>query len=61
VACHSLLQWTTSCQYGEVHWLRWTTQKCGQEEQPHAQGVVAVWAQEGQEELLLVQGQEGRL
>ena len=30
------------------------------EEQPHIQGVVAAWVQEGQEELLHVQGQEGR-
>ena len=33
----------------------------GQEEQPHLQEVVAAWAQEGQEELLHVQGQEGQL
>ena len=33
----------------------------GWEEQPHAQAVVAVPAQEGQEELLHVQGQEGWL
>ena len=33
----------------------------GQEEQPHVQGVVAAWAQEGREELLHVQGQEERL
>ena len=32
----------------------------GQEEQPHVQEVVAAWAQEGLEELLHVQGQEGR-
>ena len=31
-----------------------------QEEQPHLQGVEAVRAQEGQEELLYVQGQEGQ-
>ena len=31
-----------------------------QEEQPHAQGVVAARAQEGREELLHVPGQEGR-
>ena len=31
------------------------------EEQPHDQGTVAVWAQEGLEELFHVQGQEGRL
>ena len=30
------------------------------EEYAQAQGVVAAWAQEGQEELLHVQGQEGR-
>ena len=30
------------------------------EEQPHDQGTVAVWAQEGLEELFHVQGQEGR-
>ena len=30
------------------------------EEQSHVQGAVAVWAQEGQEELLHVQGQEGQ-
>jgi len=29
------------------------------EEQPHVQGAVAAQAQEGQEELLYVQGQEG--
>ena len=33
----------------------------GREEQPHVQGVVAVWVQEGQEELFHIQGQEGRL
>ena len=33
----------------------------GQEEQPHIQVVAAVWAQEGREELLHVQGQEGWL
>ena len=32
----------------------------GQEEQPHIQGAEAVRAQEGREELLHVQGQEGR-
>ena len=32
----------------------------GWEEQPHAQGVVAVRAQEGLEELSHVEGQEGR-
>ena len=32
----------------------------GREELPHAQGAVPLWAQEGLEELLLVQGQEGR-
>ena len=31
----------------------------GQEQQPHIQGAVAARAQEGQEELLHVQGQEG--
>ena len=31
-----------------------------QEEQPHVQGAVAVLAQEGREELLHVQGQEGQ-
>ena len=31
----------------------------GQEEQPHVQGAAAVRVQEGQEELLHVQGQEG--
>ena len=30
------------------------------EELPHARGVVAAWAQEGLEELLHIQGQEGR-
>ena len=29
------------------------------EEQPHIQGAATAWAQEGQEELLQVQGQEG--
>ena len=29
------------------------------EEQPHVQGAVAVWVQEGLEELFHVQGQEG--
>ena len=33
----------------------------GREEQHHVQGVVAVRVLEGQEELLHVQGQEGRL
>ena len=32
----------------------------GREDQPHVQGAVAAWAQEGLEELLQVQGQEGR-
>ena len=31
----------------------------GREEQPHVQGAVTAWAQEGLEELLQVQGQEG--
>ena len=31
----------------------------GREEQPRVQRVVAAWAQEGREELLHVQGQEG--
>ena len=31
----------------------------GQEEQPHIQGAVAVWTQEGLEELSHVEGQEG--
>ena len=30
-----------------------------QEEQPHAQGAVAAWVQEGLEELSHVEGQEG--
>ena len=30
-------------------------------EQPHIQGAVAAWVQEGQEELLHIQGQEGWL
>ena len=33
----------------------------GQEEHPNVQGAVTVWVQEGGEELLHVQGQEGRL
>ena len=33
---------------------------CGQEEQPHTQGVVPVQAQEGLEEPSHVEGQEGR-
>ena len=32
----------------------------GREDQPHVQGAVAVWAQEGLEELSHVEGQEGR-
>ena len=32
----------------------------GQEEQPHFQGAVAAWAQEGLEELYHFEGQEGR-
>ena len=32
----------------------------GWEEQPHVQGAVAAWAQEGLEELFHVQGQEGQ-
>ena len=32
----------------------------GREEQPHFQGAVAAWTQEGLEELLHVQGQEGQ-
>ena len=32
----------------------------GWEEQPHVQGAVAVWAQEGLEELSHVEGQEGQ-
>ena len=30
------------------------------EDQPHVQGVVAAWAQEGLEELSQVEGQEGQ-
>ena len=33
---------------------------CGQEERPHAQGVVAVQVQEGLEEPSHIEGQEGR-
>ena len=36
-------------------------ERSDREEQPHVQGAVAARAQEGQEELLHVQGQEGRL
>ena len=32
----------------------------GQEDQPHIQGAVAAWAQEGLEELSHVEGQEGQ-
>ena len=32
----------------------------GQEEQPYVQGAVAVWVQEGLEELSRIEGQEGR-
>ena len=32
----------------------------GREEQPHVQGAVTVRAQEGREELLHIQGQEGQ-
>ena len=32
----------------------------GQEDQPHLQGAVAAWAQEGLEELSHVEGQEGQ-
>ena len=32
----------------------------GQENQIHVQGALAAWAQEGQEELFHVEGQEGR-
>ena len=32
----------------------------GREKQPHVQGAVAVWAQEGLEKLFHVQGQEGQ-
>ena len=31
----------------------------GREDQPHVQGAVAAWAQEGLEELSHVEGQEG--
>ena len=31
----------------------------GREEQPHLQGAIAVWAQEGLEELSYTEGQEG--
>ena len=32
----------------------------GWEDQPHVQGAVAAWAQEGLEELSYIEGQEGR-
>ena len=32
----------------------------GQEDQPHVQGAMAAWAQEGLEELSHIEGQEGR-
>ena len=32
----------------------------GREDQPHVQGAVAAWAQEGLEKLSHVEGQEGR-
>ena len=37
----------------------WLWFQCG-EDQPHIQGLVAAWAQEGLEELSHVEGQEGR-
>ena len=40
--------------------LRWNAQKCSREGQSHVQGAAAARAQEGWEELLHVQGQEGR-
>ena len=36
------------------------TRGSGRQEQPHFQGAVAAWAQEGLEELFHVQGQKGR-
>ena len=36
------------------------SRKGGQEDQPHVQGAVAPWAQEGLEELAHAEGQEGR-
>jgi len=32
----------------------------GREEQPHVKGSAAAWAQEGREELIHLQGQEGQ-
>ena len=36
------------------------TRSGGQEDQPHVQGAVAAWVQEGLEELSHVEGQEGQ-
>ena len=37
-----------------------TTRDGGREDQPHVQGAMAAWAQEGLEELSHVEGQEGQ-
>ena len=44
----------------EARRLQWTSEKHGREELPHVRGAVAAQAQEDQEELLHIQGQEGR-
>ena len=52
---------TTSQKLAERSYLSLKVRGGGQEELPHVQGAVAAWAQEGREELLHVEGQEGRL
>ena len=55
-AAESATLWQRKSSREEVHqiWGRGG----GREEQPHIQGAVAAWAQEGLEELFHVQGQE---
>ena len=47
--------------YEVMLWLHYDYVMVILEEQPHVQGGVAAWAQEGREELIHIQGQEGWL
>ena len=53
-------QWLCGCRRAYRSYSMSEARCGGREEQPHVQGAVAVWAQEGLEELFHVQGQEGQ-
>ena len=53
-------QWLHGCRRAERSYPMPEVRGGSREEQPHVQGAAAVRAQEGREELLHIQGQEGQ-